>query len=301
MRRYMALAALASWSACHHGAPRTQATVASAPAPASAPAAAAPAAETGYLGVVVAPQTVDVTSQLSGRLLAVLVRVGDRVEKQGVLARLDGRSAAQDLAIARAELLTAEATRDEARLDVAQAAERLARRSAVVQLPSQTVSTVSQEELAASHYQARGAEVKLAAAEAAVAQKRARLLQMQLMVKEGVLRAPFAGVVVARYVDGGGSVRQGSPVVRLLETGALRVRFAMPEDADDPAIGTPVRVTVAGEPIAGAIEKVAPEIDAASRMIFAEASLARPRPSSHPLRSGQVARVTLAPAVASAR
>jgi len=299
LARTMSIALLAL-SGCHASPPRTRVNPS---APTSHVEVAAPvsSSEPSFLGVVVAPQTVDITSQLTGRLLAVLVRVGDRVQRQSVLARLDGRSALQEVAMARAELATAAAEREQARLGVAQAGERLARRRTVVQLPSQTVSTVSQEELSSSQYEARSAVAKLASAEALVAQKQARLAQMELMVKEGALRAPFDGVVVARYVDAGGSVRQGAPVVRLLETGELRVRFAMPEDVDDPAIGTPVHVTVAGQTVQGIVEKVAPEVDAASRMIFAEASLSLPHAPPHRLRSGQVARVALAPAVASAR
>lgn len=249
--------------------------------------------ETEFLGVVVAPQTVDVTSQLSGRLLAVAVRVGDRVQRQSVLARLDSRSALQEVEVARADLATAQAAREQAALDVMQADERLARRSTVVELPSQTVSTVSAEELSASHFQTRAARAKLAAADATIAQKQAKLAQMELAVKEGVVRAPFDGTVVARYADGGATVRQGAAVVRLLENGEMRVRYAMPEESSEIAIGTPVRIRVAGELYSGAVEKVAPEVDAASRMIFAEASIATRAANAHTLRSGQVAHVSV--------
>ncbi|MDB4968789.1 MAG: hypothetical protein JWN44_4478 [Myxococcales bacterium] len=271
-------------------------------APAAAPAAehreraaTAPAAprNAGFLGVVVAPQTVDVSAQVAGRLLAVTVRVGDHVQRDAVLARLDGRSAVQEVKMARAELATALAARDQARLDIAQARERAARRSAVVELPSETVGTASAEEVSSAQYQVRLGQAKLDSAEAAVAQRRARLQQMAILAKEGALRAPFEGVVVARYVDAGSSIRQSMPVVRLLETGELRVRFAMPEDADELAVGTAVRVSVGAEAVDGVVEKVTPEIDAASRMIFAEASLAPRHASLHPLRSGQVARVSV--------
>jgi hypothetical protein len=93
-------------------------------------------------------------------------------------------------------------------------------------------------------------------------------------------------------------VRQGTPVVRLLESGDLRVRFAMPEDVEEPAVGFPVRIEVAGQIVHGTVDKVAPEIDAAARMIFAEASLAPPWPRNR-LRSGQVAHVAVERAIAS--
>jgi RND family efflux transporter MFP subunit len=255
-----------------------------------------PSEPEGFLGVIVAPQTVDITPQINGRLVSVEVQVGDHVQQDGVLARLDIRSAKQDVAMARAELATARAEHEQAVVDLAQADERLARRSSVVELRSQTVATVSGEELSSSKYQERAAQTKLDAAEAAVALKQARLEQMKLVVKEGVLRAPFDGVVMVRYVDAGATVRQSSPVVRLLESGTLRVRFAVPEDGDEPAVGSPVRVEVAGLIVAGVIEKVSPEVDAASRMIFAEASLASP--PRNRLRSGQIAHVFVERALA---
>ena len=264
----------------------------------SAPSVAAPPPQS-FLGVVVAPQTVDLTSQVTGRLVSVEVSSGDPVKQGGILARLDTRSARQDVAVARAELATALAQREQMRLEAAQASERLERRSSVVELPSQTVRTVSEEELSASKYQKRAAEAKVQAAEALVAEKQARLAQMELLVKEGALRAPFDGVVMARYVDAGASVHQGTPVVRLLESGELRVRFAMPEEVEEPAVGSPVRIEVAGQIAHGTVDKVAPEIDAASRMIFAEASLAPPLPRTR-LRSGQVAHVVVERAIASA-
>jgi RND family efflux transporter MFP subunit len=294
----IAVPTLAAVAACrtaprHDPVPSAASTQQALPATTPAPSKGA----SGFLGIVVAPQTVDVTSQLSGRLLAVMVRVGDPVQRQSVLARLDSRSALQEVEVARADLATAQAAREQATLDVTQADERLARRSTVVELPSQTVSTVSAEELSASHYQARAVRARLAAADATIAQKQAKLAQMELAVKEGVVRAPFDGVVVARYVDGGATVRQGAPVVRLLERGELRVRFAMPEESTELAIATPVRIRIAGEQYSGTVEKVAPEVDAASRMIFAEASLARRGANEHALRSGQVARVSVQAAV----
>jgi len=293
------LASLGSGGCRGSRAPQSEPAPSASIAPPVAASSVAPAA--GLLGLVVAPQTVDVTAQLDGRLLAVVVRAGDHVERGALLARLDGRNARQELAMARAELATAEAERERARLDVAQAAERVARRDTVVQLPSEAVGTVSQEELSSSKYQHRIAEAKLASAEAAVAQKRARFEQVVLMVREGALRAPFDGVVVVRYVDAGSTVHRGTPVVRLLESGELKVRFAIPEEsADDVQIGSAVQVAVGSETLSAAVEKIAPEVDAASRMVFAEASLSLPESPRHRVRSGQVARVLIHPPLASA-
>jgi multidrug efflux pump subunit AcrA (membrane-fusion protein) len=85
-------------------------------------------------------------------------------------------------------------------------------------------------------------------------------------------------------------------VVRLISSSDLWVRFAAPEEtAARLSVGLPVRVRVGGaeQVLSGVIEKVAPEVDAASRMIFAEARLQVPGGSKAHLLSGGVARVTV--------
>jgi multidrug efflux pump subunit AcrA (membrane-fusion protein) len=87
-------------------------------------------------------------------------------------------------------------------------------------------------------------------------------------------------------------IHKDAPLVRLIASGTLRVRFAVPEErADSLTIGDPVRITVGEQLLSGAVEKIAPEVDTASRMVFAEASIEVPGTAVHRIRSGQVARV----------
>jgi RND family efflux transporter MFP subunit len=248
--------------------------------------------DVGFLGIVIAPATVDVTSQLEGRLLAIAVRAGDRVSSGAILAKLDSRSARHELAIAEADLAAAATERQQAKLELAQAEERVLRRQSVVELPTATVRTVSDEELSSSRYQQRIAAVKVAAAAANVASKAAHLAQLRTLVSEGAVRAPFDGTVVARYADVGSLIHKGAPIVRMIESGELRVRFAIPEEsANAVATGDAVRIDAGELALGGVVEKVNPEIEAASRMVFAEASLEVPPPARGHIRSGQVARV----------
>jgi RND family efflux transporter MFP subunit len=246
------------------------------------------------LGVVVAPQTVDVTAELDGRLTGVCVVPGDSVAKGDVLARLDLRNARRELRMARAELSSAEAERDRLAIEVTAAAERVARRESVIELDDhRSVGAVSAEELSTARYQHRSAVAKLSSAGAVVAEKRAHLEQIALLLDEGLLRAPFDGAVVRRYADDGAAVRKGAPVVRVVERGRLKVRFAVPEDhATGVVVGATVRIATGGRVLDGVVEKVSSEIDVASRMIFAEASL--PSADAAQLRSGLVARLRVA-------
>jgi hypothetical protein len=85
-------------------------------------------------------------------------------------------------------------------------------------------------------------------------------------------------VVASRYVEDGAYLRAGVPLLRLVDTGGLRVRFAVPEQAaDKPSTGTLVHVHIDSHlALSATVEHVSPEIDAAARMVFAEARVDLP-------------------------
>src|SRR3954452_13108983 len=70
-----------------------------------------PAAEErkGWLGVVVARESVDVTADSQGRLQSVYVSIGDPVKRGDRIATLDTRLATQDLEMTRSSLRASEA------------------------------------------------------------------------------------------------------------------------------------------------------------------------------------------------
>ncbi|HEY2746046.1 MAG TPA: efflux RND transporter periplasmic adaptor subunit [Polyangia bacterium] len=290
MRALIAALLLMAAPACRHqrhvAAPARVLAVTPAPAP-----VIAPSADEEFLGVIMAPESVDVTSQLEGRVLGIGVRPGDFAATGALLATLDTRSARQSSIMATAELTAAESELEKARIERAEADERLERRQSTVELRSEArVSTVSKEELATSQYQARLATVRVAAAEASVTEKRAHVAEARALVEAGELRAPFAGTVVARYADRGALLRKGAPVVRLIGAGELFVRFAVPEErAGDVASGDTLVVTTGVMTLTAVVEKIAPEIDAASRTLFVEATLRVPPELRGRVRSGQVA------------
>jgi RND family efflux transporter MFP subunit len=241
---------------------------------------------------------VDLASQLEARLKLLRVRPGDRVAEGEVIAQLDTHAARKELAMAKAAVLAAKAEAQRAELELQQATERRERRAATVDLPSgATVATVSEEDRSNAAYQEKLAAARLEAAKAAVIDRQAHADELRTLAEEGAVRAPFDAIVAQRYLDEGTIVRKGTPLVRLIESSALRVRFAVPED-DVHAIevGVPLRVRVDKLDLNGKVEKVAPEIDAAARMIFVDASLDVPVKDKPHVRSGQVARVFVAKA-----
>ncbi|MCY1077791.1 efflux RND transporter periplasmic adaptor subunit [Archangium lansingense] len=259
-----------------------------APARVEAPAAQAPSA--GFLGVIISEEALDLAPSIEGRLEEVRVQVGDHVRRGEVLATLEMRALQQERAMAEAELQSARAELRIAELALAEAEDRLRRREDPKQL---SVGALSQEELIRAQYEQRMAAAKHEGARARVTEREARVVQLQQRLAESSLRAPFDGLVASRALNPGALVRPGQAVLHLLREGPQQVRFAVPqEEASAVRVELPVRVRVqeGGAVLSGRVSHVAPEVDVASRMVFAMARLETADPS-HPLPTGTVARV----------
>lgn len=245
----------------------------------------------GYLGVVVSGEAVDVAARVGGQLTDMQVRLGDQVAQDSILATLDAGPLRDELAMARASLRAARAEEQKAALELEEAGERHARWRQAVELQR---SAVSEEELANVRYQEKYAASQLEAARARVAEQQARVAELERKVADTTVRAPFPGLVAARYADPGATISQGAPLVRLVRAGELWVRFAIPENRGSAARAgqaVEVRMDELDTVLAGEVEKIAPEVDAASRMIIAEARLTVPDGLTQATLSGRVARV----------
>ncbi|MEO1656605.1 MAG: efflux RND transporter periplasmic adaptor subunit [Pseudomonadota bacterium] len=167
--------------------------------------------ERRFSGRILAAQVADVSFEVSGEIEDVLVEVGDLVEEGAVLARLDpvrldirASEAAAQLAEARAVFSTADATRDR-----------------IVDLLGQGFATDQ--------------ELDNADAERNAARERVRALERSLArakedLEDTTLRAPFAGYVVGRYIDGGTVVQIGQPVVRINQKAELEAEISIPTE-----------------------------------------------------------------------
>ncbi|WP_082282738.1 efflux RND transporter periplasmic adaptor subunit [Myxococcus hansupus] len=249
---------------------------------------------TGHLGVIVPQETVDISSPSEGLLMQVPVHVGDALKQGDVIARLDLRPLERELAISEAELLSARADLRIAELGVQDAAARLHRREDPRQL---SLGAISEEELMTVRYENDLAVAKKDAAQARVREQEARASLVRQRLSDATIRAPFEGVVASRYVDPGRRIQAGEPLVLLLSSGAPQVRFALPEeDARQISVGASAWVHLAGrqDPLEGRVTQIAPEVDAASRMILVIAQLKdAPKDGSAP--AGSVVRVAPGP------
>ncbi len=218
----------------------------------------------------------DLAANASGRVTATKVERGARVKAGEVLATLDVRAAALSAMEARANA-------DRAATSAASAKIECDRVRALV-----ASGALGKAEL-------DRADAQCLASEQAVSAAQARSLLAGQTVGDGVIRAPFDGVIAERYVDVGEFVRQDSKVVTLVDLAALRLHLTVPEthiSAVHP--GAKVSFTVAGYPgktFTGALKFVGASVRETTRDIVAEATVEEA--GAEVLRPGMFASVRL--------
>ncbi|MFP5378406.1 MAG: HlyD family secretion protein, partial [Vicinamibacteria bacterium] len=226
-------------------------------------------------------EEIDVSGELPGRIVEVLVDEGDAVTSGQVLARLESRDYAARVASAEARLAAAEAERlrlvngarteerreaaavaaqaeaalEHARLEVerhrrlfeegviARDAWERAERDWRVATARRTETV---ERAATVDADARADE--LARADANVALARASLAEARAMLQKTEVRSPLDGVVLRGHRQAGESVslERPSPIVTVADTRVLRVRVEVDEkDVAALALGRPAWVTAA--------------------------------------------------------
>ncbi len=231
----------------------------------------APAARpvSGWIGVVLPLEAVDVGAQTGGTLEGVFVRTGDEISEGELLARIEAQDILQSLKIAEAKLRVAEAEMEHQQAKALRANSEFERRST-------TADLWSEEELASSEIDARATEAEARAAAAEVEKANATIGQLRQSLEYLEIRAPFSGHVSIRYLDAGAVVDSGAPIVRVVSGAARLVRFAVPpEEIAHLEPGAEVEITGTHGALIGkaSVRHISPEIDLASQRIFAEAIL----------------------------
>lgn len=180
------------------------------------------------------------STKLMGTVLEVLVREGDQVKKGTPLVRIDARDLAAKQGQARAVLSAAAAVHREASLHAARIRALYA-------------------DSAATRAQLDAAETAFARAAAAVAQADDGVTEVATLTDYAVVRAPFDGMVTARFLDAGAFAVPGAPLVTVQDTRRLRLTATVSPDAvRGLRRGTTIVVSIADEPATAVIEGVVP-------------------------------------------
>ena len=170
-------------------------------------------------GTLQPTRSVDVGSELSGTLEAVLVNENDTVKQGQVVARLDTSKLQDTAAKSRAAVAAAVANVAQMEATVAESRANLNRLRHVAELSGGKVPSKTELESAEASYQRAVANVD--SAKAAVVQAQATLKSDETNIAKAVIRAPINGVVLTRKVE------PGQTVVANMTTPVL---FSMAED-----------------------------------------------------------------------
>lgn len=197
------------------------------------------------VGSLDAVQGVTVSAELPGKVVKIAFTPGRAVKQGDLLVQ-------QDTTSERAQLRSAQATMELARLNL-QRAEEL--------LPEKVITR--------SSYDATDAEYK---------QAEAQIEALMATIDKKNVRAPFAGRLGIRLINLGQILNDGDPIVSLQSMDPIYVNFHLPQrDLASIHRGLAVNITSDAHPdaqLTGTITAVNPQVDSATRNIRVQATVA---------------------------
>lgn len=212
-------------------------------------------------GTLRGDREVDLAANATGRVLRISVERGMQVKPGQVLATLDVRAATLSATEAEAQARSAKAQNEQARDECARY-EKLKERGAVSDL--EFLQKITQCRTLPLSAEAATARAALAAQN----------------VGDGILRAPFAGIIAERSIEVGQYVRQDSKVATLVAVDPLRLELAVPEaDVARVAVGAEVGFGVSAYPgrrFTGKIQFISGVVRSSTRDLVVEAVVANP-------------------------
>ncbi len=211
------------------------------------------------IGSLDAVQGVTVAAEVGGKVNAIEFEAGQVVSQGAVLIQFDASTELAQLPGAEAETVLAKANLD------------------------RFTALLEQRVISKAEYDAALAGFRRALSQAD---------NLRALIAKKTVRAPFAGRLGIRQVNLGQILREGDPIVSLQAPDPLYVNFQLPQgDLPQLRVGLPVRVgvdAVPGQSFEGRITAINPEVDAATRNIRIQATLANPEGQ---LRPGMFAQV----------
>jgi len=166
--------------------------------------------EVALFGTSVPWRRVLLSPQVAGLASELLVDTGDWVQPSDPILRLDARLADIAIDMARARVAAAQARQQDAR----RKRDELMSLNQARHVPETTIGTAT-------------AELEIASAE--LAREQAELTRARELRERHEVRAPFAGMVVAKHAEVGQWLQQDDPVIELVELDTLRIRATLPQ------------------------------------------------------------------------
>jgi HlyD family secretion protein len=245
-----------------------------APPASRSPAAAPVASILDASGYVVARRQATVSAKITGKVVAVLIEEGQRVEAGEIIARLDDANARAQVAQATAQVEQQRATLTAAHVAFANAGPTFERNRA--QFAAAFISAQVFDEAKASY---EAAQANLYVATRALGVAEASLAVMQRNLDDTIVRAPFAGIVTVKAAQegemvspvsaGGGFTRTG--IGTIVDMDSLEVEVDVSESfISRVQAGQPVAIALNAYPdrrIPGRVVAIIPTADRAKATV----------------------------------
>src|SRR6267154_1489766 len=213
------------------------------------------------VGDLAAVHQVNVTTDVSGRITAIMFTAGSTVQAGSPLVQLFDGPDQGDLASFKAQATVAQLSLDRAK------------------------------QLAARQF---GPQATVDTAQAAFDQAQAGIAKTEAIISQKMVRAPFDGELGVRHVEVGQFLTAGTQIVSLTDLSELYANFTVTEkDSGNLKVGQTVRVKVdayPGRTFEGKISTIEPQIATDTRNIRVQATIANP---DHILKPGMFATTTV--------
>jgi membrane fusion protein (multidrug efflux system) len=214
------------------------------------------------VGSLEAVQGVTITAEVTGKVSAIAFEPGTKAKAGDLLVQ-------QDIAAETAQLRSAEAGVELARITLARSKKMLATKV-----------------VAESNYDN---------AEATLKQAQAQADNIRAAIAKKTIRAPFSGHLGIRQVNLGQIIKEGQAIVSLQALDPIYVNFLVPQQQLPLVrLGYPLRITSDGFPpdnlIEGTVTAINPNVDAASRNIRIQATVSN---TNEELRPGMFVQVAV--------
>jgi len=218
------------------------------------------------------------SSPVSGLVDKVHVEVGVRVQKNDLLLELDARPYSLQVSQARKRKVAAQADMNEAKREKQRA----------VELFDRTVLSIRDQDLV---------EIALARARDELATASSELTQAELDLEYSRIRAPYAGLIVARYVSAGETVVQSQvvqPMLKIARSGSMAAEALISgNEAAKLSLGGTLQVQVNGQQYSGKITLLGYELQTRDAVSGYRIKVVFDLPDGVFLRQGQRATIQL--------
>lgn len=240
-------------------------------------------------GSVESRQTIDVSFEVTARLVQIHVDQGDRIEMGQELASIDNSTFQAEVAVAEQEVALAESTRQ--RLDADIERSRAVLKGAEDGLkrirPLVESGAASGEALDVAEERYKVATAELARSQAAQIEghaatlaARRRLDRAKTAFARTVVRSPFDGVVLRRVREVGDVAVPGAAVLKIAATDTVWASVWVDETyLRALTIGLPARAALRSEPertLRGKITRIGREVDRETRELLVDVSFDTP-------------------------